>query len=94
MGNRQEKSADIIAEMRAYAKRCREENFGVAPECEAHYNEDDVEDLADRLEAAMRRECKNLDALERACEEVLDAETLKKVVVAKRRIQGELEARQ
>lgn len=30
------------------------------------------------------------DALERACEEVLDAETLKKVVAAKRRIQGEL----
>lgn len=29
----------------------------------------------------------NLDALERACEEVLDAETLKKVVAAKVRIQ-------
>ena len=34
---------------------------------------------------------KDLDALERACEEVLDAETLKAVVAAKRRIQGEPE---
>lgn len=34
---------------------------------------------------------KNLNALERACEEVLDAETLKAVVAAKRRIQGEPE---
>ena len=32
---------------------------------------------------------KSLDVLERACEEVLDAETLKAVVAAKRRIQGE-----
>ena len=47
--------------------------------------------LADRIEAARRRECKNLDALERACEEVLDAETLKKVVAAKLRFQGEPE---
>ena len=39
----------------------------------------------------METDYKNdLDALERACEEVLDAETLKKVVAAKRRIQGEL----
>ena len=34
---------------------------------------------------------KSLDALERACEEVLDAETLKAVVAAKRRIRGEQE---
>ena len=34
---------------------------------------------------------KSLDALERACQEVLDAETLKAVVAAKRRIQGEPE---
>lgn len=34
---------------------------------------------------------KDLDALERACEEVLDAETLKAVVAAKRRIHGEPE---
>lgn len=40
----------------------------------------------------METDYKNdLDALERACEEVLDAETLKKVVAAKRRIQGEPE---
>ena len=40
----------------------------------------------------METDYKNdLDALERACEEVLDAETLKAVVVAKRRIQGEPE---
>lgn len=30
--------------------------------------------------------CADLDALERACEEVLDAETLKAVIVAKRKI--------
>lgn len=37
--------------------------------------------------AAAKRERGNLDALERACEEVLDAETLKAVVAAKVRIQ-------
>lgn len=42
---------------------------------------------ADHIEAAAERERGNLDALERACEEVLDAETLKAVVAAKRRIQ-------
>lgn len=42
--------------------------------------------LADRIDAAAKRERGNLDALERACENVLDAETLKKVVAAKRRI--------
>ncbi len=51
-----ETQADIIAEMREYAARCRNENFGTAPECEAHYNEDDVDALADRLEAARKRE--------------------------------------
>lgn len=40
----------------------------------------------------METDYKNdLGALERACEEVLDAETLKKVVATKRRIQGEPE---
>ena len=37
----------------------------------------------------METDYKNdLDALERACEEVLDAETLKAVVAEKQRIQG------
>lgn len=43
--------------------------------------------VADKVDAAAEREHRNLDALERACEEVLDAETLKAVVAAKRRIQ-------
>lgn len=47
---------DIVAEMRSYAKRCREENFCVPPAIERHYHEDDVEDLADRIEAAWKRE--------------------------------------
>lgn len=54
---------------------------------------------ADKLEIAHEREeldrdkqvRSSQDALERACEEVLDAETLKKVVAAKRRIQKEKE---
>ena len=52
---KQETVADIVAEIRSYAQRCREENFGVPPESERHYNEDDVEYLADRIEAAAKR---------------------------------------
>lgn len=50
---------------------------------------------ADKLEIAHESEkldrdkqrCASLEALERACEEVLDAESLKAVIVAKRRIE-------
>ena len=45
--------------------------------------------LADRIDEAAKRERTNLDALERACEEVLDAESLKAVIVAKRRIEND-----
>ena len=44
--------------------------------------------IADKVDAAAERERGNLDALERACEEVLDADTLKAVVAAKVRIAG------
>lgn len=47
--------------------------------------------IADKVDAAAERERGNLDALERACEEVLDAETLKAVVAAKVRIQAQAE---
>ena len=43
--------------------------------------------IADKVDAAAERERGNLDALERACEEVLDADKLKAVVAAKVRIQ-------
>jgi len=61
MASENEMIADIVAEMRNYAKQCREENFGVAPECEAHYNDDDVEYLADRIEAAWKREAAEIE---------------------------------
>ncbi len=69
----------IAAEVRARAKAWPDPSL-------VQYDER----LADRITDAARRGRLNLDALERACEEVLDAETLKKVVAAKRRIQGEL----
>ena len=55
---------------------------------------------ADKLEIAHesekldcdKKKLASLDALERACEEVLDAESLKAVVVAKRRIEKSTEA--
>lgn len=46
------------------------------------------EKIADCVDAAAERELGSLDALERACEKVLDAETLKAVVAEKQRIQG------
>ena len=45
--------------------------------------------IANKISGAAERERGNLDALERACEEVLDADKLKAVIAAKRRIQGE-----
>lgn len=69
----------IAAEVRARAKAWPDPSL-------VQYDER----LADRIADAARRGHVNLDALERACEEVLDAETLKKVVAAKRRIHGEL----
>ena len=69
----------IAAEVRARAKAWPDPSL-------VQYDER----LADRITDAARRGHLNLDALERACEEVLDAETLKKVVAAKRRIQDEL----
>ena len=70
----------IAAEVRARAKAWPDPSL-------VQYDER----LADRITDAARQGRLNLDALERACEEVLDAETLKAVVAAKRRIQGEPE---
>lgn len=69
----------LVAEVRARAKAWPDPSL-------VQYDER----LAERITDAARRGHHNLDALERACEEVLDAETLKKVIAAKRRIQGEL----
>ncbi len=80
MASERETVADILREMR--------KGFN---QSWWHIDREWAHDLADRIEAAHKRERTNLDALERACEEVLDAETLKKVVAAKRRIQGEPE---
>ena len=46
--------------------------------------------LADRIDAAAKRERGNLDALERACENVLDAESLAAVIAAKKRIAAQI----
>ena len=62
MSNKQETHAEVIAGMREYAQKCREKNWNVAPEMENHYNEDDVDDLADRLEAAHKRELAEVEA--------------------------------
>lgn len=43
--------------------------------------------IADRVDEAAEDVQKNLDALERACENVLDAETLKAVAAEKMRLQ-------
>ena len=104
MENTQESSADIIAEMRrgtrlpGYWRSCdlNEILKYHADRLEAALKREKTEIEADALaaggivEAAAKRERGNLDALERACEEVLDAKTLKTVVAAKVRIQGEL----
>ena len=67
--------ADIVAGMR----------YGTIPK---HRTDHELLALyADRIEAAAKLEHGNLDALERACEGVLDAETLKAVVAAKVRMQ-------
>ena len=46
--------------------------------------------LADRIDAAAKRERGNLDALERACENVLDVESFQAVIVEKKRIAAQM----
>lgn len=45
---------------------------------------------ADRIDAAAKRERSNLDALERACESVLDASSLAAVIAEKKRIAAQI----
>jgi hypothetical protein len=46
--------------------------------------------LADRIDAAAKRERSDLDALERACESVLDASSLAAVIAEKKRIAAQI----
>ena len=57
----------ITDEMRKFAQKCRKKNFGIPPECELHYDENDIDILVDRLKAAVRRERKEIvDAVREA----------------------------
>ena len=66
MASENETIAEIVKEMRENANVWRKVNWNAAPEMEQHYSEDDIDDLADRIDDAHGRE---VAELKKKCEE-------------------------